>query len=104
MAKKTTDSSNGNGNGSGNGKRKEAFTIFAPSAGEVQLVGDFTKWEETPIKLKRSKDGTWKATVPLDPGVHEYRFLVDGKWINDPECPNTRPNAFGEQNCLREVK
>ena len=93
-----------NGNGNGNGKRKEAFAIFAPSAEDVQLVGDFTAWQEKPIKLKRSKDGTWKATVPLDPGVHEYRYLVDGKWQNDPDCTETRKNAYGAENCVREVK
>ena len=102
MAKKTTD--NSSEIESTNGKRKEAFTIFAPAAGDVQLVGDFTSWEEKPIKLKRSKDGNWKATVPLEPGTHEYRYLVDGQWINDPECSDTRPNAFGQQNCVRKVK
>ena len=98
MARKMADAADGNG------KRKEAFTIFAPSAEDVQLVGDFTQWEEKPIRLKKSRDGTWKATVPLEPGVHEYRFLVDGQWKNDPECPKTRPNPFGAVNCIREVK
>src|SRR6185436_4502388 len=101
MARKASGSSDGNGNG--NDKTKEAFVIFAPSAEEVQLVGDFTSWEENPIRLKRSKDGNWKATVPLDPGVHEYRFLVDGKWVNDPDCVDTRPNDFGAENCIRKV-
>ena len=63
-------------NGSPESKKKESFTYFAPGAGNVLLVGDFTGWEQQPIALKKNKDGTWKATVPLDPGVHEYRFNV----------------------------
>jgi 1,4-alpha-glucan branching enzyme len=102
MARKATGDSDGNG--SGNGKRKEAFTLFAPSAGDVQLVGDFTSWQEKPIRLKKARDGTWKATVTLEPGVHEYRFLVDGEWKSDPECTESRPNPFGAENSVREVR
>lgn len=85
-------------------KKKEAFTYFAPSAANVLLAGDFTDWEEHPISLKKQKDGSWKATVPLEPGTHEYRFLVDGQWRDDETCPARKPNAFGELNCLREVR
>ena len=87
-----------------NGSKKENFEIFEPSAEDVQLVGDFTRWEKSPIRLKRGKDGRWKTTVPLEPGAHEYRFLVDGEWKNDPECSDVRPNPFGAQNCIRNVK
>ena len=85
-------------------QRKENFAFFAPEAENVELVGDFTNWEESPITLKRSKDGTWKAAVPLDPGTHEYRFKVDGEWRNDPECPQRQTNPFGDENCIREVR
>ena len=90
-------------NGSADSKKKESFTYFAPSAGNVLLVGDFTKWEQEPISLKKNKDGTWKATVPLDPGVHEYRFMVDGEWRNDETCTWRKQNQFGQENCVREV-
>ena len=85
-------------------KKKESFTYFAPSAANVTLVGDFTDWEQNPINLKKQKDGTWTATVPLEPGAHEYRFKVDGQWRDDDQCAQRKPNVFGEQNCVREVK
>jgi 1,4-alpha-glucan branching enzyme len=84
-------------------KKKESFNYFAPMAENVQLVGDFTRWEQDPIALKKQKDGTWQATVALEPGPHEYRFLVDGQWKDDTSCTQRRPNAFGGQNCVREV-
>jgi 1,4-alpha-glucan branching enzyme len=83
--------------------KKETFSYFAPEAESVELVGDFTNWEESPISLKRSKDGTWKAIVSLDPGTHEYRLKVDGEWRNDPDCARRQTNPFGEENCIREV-
>ena len=84
-------------------KRKETFSLAEPQAMNVQLVGNFTEWEKNPISLKRQKDGVWKATVPLEPGNHEYRFMVDGEWRNDPSCPTHAKNPFGIENCVREV-
>jgi 1,4-alpha-glucan branching enzyme len=86
-----------------NGK-KESFTFFAPSAETVMLVGDFTEWEQKPVSLKKQKDGSWKAVVALEEGEHEYRFLVDGQWQDDADCPTRRPNGFGQQNCIRTVR
>ena len=84
-------------------KKKESFELVEPNASDVQLVGDFTDWERNPIALKRQKDGCWKATVPLDPGPHQYRFLVDGKWRDDSTCSRRATNPFGSQNCVRDV-
>jgi 1,4-alpha-glucan branching enzyme len=85
-------------------KSKESFTYYDPAAENVLVVGDFTDWDHNPIALKKQKDGTWKATIPLDPGEHEYRFLVDGRWQDDSQCSARKPNGFGQQNCVRYVK
>src|SRR5439155_25868910 len=58
-------------------KKKESFTYFAPSAENVLIAGDFTDCEDNPISLKKQHHGSWKTTIRLDPGVHEYRFFVD---------------------------
>ena len=84
-------------------KKKEAFTCFAPEAKVVQLAGSFTGWGEHPIRMRKLKDGTWKTSVSLEPGTYEYRFKVDGQWRNDESCTTHKANAFGEENCLREV-
>ena len=46
MAKKI----NSKGGGTG---RKQTFTITAPDALSVQLMGDFTQWQEHPINMKK---------------------------------------------------
>jgi len=69
----------------------------------VQLVGDFTHWQQQPINLLRGTDGIWRATVELPPGAHHYRFLVDGQWRDDPECMVLVPNPYGGHNAVREV-
>jgi len=84
--------------------KKESFTYYAPSAGNVLLAGDFTDWEKHPVSLKKQTDGSWKAVVPLEPGMHEYRFLVDGQWRDDEHCSARKPNGLGALNCVREVR
>ena len=85
------------------GTRKQIFAFSAPDALSVQLVGDFTHWREKPISLQKEADGVWRAAVELDPGMHHYRFLVDGQWRDDPECVLRAPNPFGSQNMMRKV-
>jgi 1,4-alpha-glucan branching enzyme len=84
-------------------KKQQVFSIKEPQATNVQLVGEFSEWEKTPIKLKKQKNGLWTARVPLPPGSYQYRFVVDGRWRDDPTCPTRVPNPFGEMNCVREV-
>ena len=85
-------------------KKKEMFSLLEPNAASVQLAGDFSDWEKKPINLHKDEDGIWKATVPLAPGAHQYRFLVDGRWHDDPACQNRVSNPFGAMNCVREVR
>lgn len=85
-------------------KKKQEFRYTAPTAMTVQLVGDFTGWGTAPVGLAKGKDGIWRGAVELAPGMHRYRFLVDGEWQDDPECTLRVPNPFGSENAVREVK
>lgn len=102
MAKKTSSKVGANSKDGGS-ESVQGFSFRAPEAMSVQLVGDFTHWEEKPISLKKEAGGVWHASVPLAPGEHHYRFLVDGEWRDDPECAVRVPNPFGGQNMMRKV-
>ena len=54
MAKKTNSRNGGHG-------QKQAFAFSAPDAVSVQLVGDFTHWQERPINLQKGADGVWRS-------------------------------------------
>ena len=82
----------------------QRFSFSAPAALSVQLVGDFTHWQEKPIQLHKGENGVWQAAVELAPGVHHYRFMVDGQWRDDPESTVRVPNPFGGENMVREVR
>jgi 1,4-alpha-glucan branching enzyme len=83
--------------------RNQIFRFHAPNAGKVLLAGDFTDWQNQAMPMKKEKDGVWTATVGLSPGPHQYLFIVDGQWCDDPECPVRIPNSFGGQNMVRQV-
>ncbi len=60
-------------------------------------------WQRAPITMQKEADGIWRATVELEPGQHQYRFLVDGEWRDDPECSLRVPNPYGGQDAVRKV-
>jgi 1,4-alpha-glucan branching enzyme len=84
-------------------RQKVTFALLAPEAQQVSLLGDFSGWEQQPVSMKKLKDGRWQATLALAEGKYEYRYLVDGQWRDDPDCPTRAPNAFGSENCVRVV-
>lgn len=84
--------------------RPSEFKLYAPQAKRVSLAGNFNKWDNHSLSAKRNSRGNWSVKVNLKPGKYEYKFFVDGSWINDPKCTACIPNAFGSQNCVIEVK
>ena len=81
------------------------FTIEAPGASSVSIVGDFNAWNPTSLPLRRGSDGrTWIVEVPLAPGRYAYSFLVDGKLARDPAAPQARDDDFGSSNSVIMVR
>jgi hypothetical protein len=73
------------------------FRLEAPTARAVSLAGDFSNWAPT-YTMTRTEPGVWTIVVPLEPGVHDYSFIVDGeKWVPDPAAP-ARADGFGGIN------
>ena len=62
------------------------FFCDAPTAGSVQLVGDFNGWNLTATPMQRMPDGGWFASLELHHGHHRYLFLVDGEPQLDPKA------------------
>ena len=81
-------------------KKRIYFTMEAPGADDVRVLGSFNDWSERP--LKKQKDGVWKTWTTLEPGIYEYRFQFDGSWTNPPDVEMVE-NAFGSLNCVARV-
>lgn len=70
------------------------------------LLGDFNNWDSNKgVALKQQKDGSLKASVSLQSGSYEYRYLLnDGRWVNDTQASKYTYNSeFSVENCVIEV-
>lgn len=86
------------------------FTLHAPEAQSVFLVGTFNGWNEEATPMERCELGEWMTSLPLAPGRYEYKFVIDGEWVCAPgpdeqsfESPGAVPNEYGTWNRVLEV-
>lgn len=90
--------------------KKVTFVLPAEivaDASQGLLLGEFNNWDkDNGFSLKKSKDGSMKATVELETGKsYEYRYLLDGgRWVNDETASQyTVVFGFGVLNCVVDV-
>lgn len=79
------------------------FTLAAPQASSVTLVGDFTDWETSGHTLTDTDgDGVWETNLRLKKGrVYEYNFIIDGEvWIPDPNALMQVDDGFGGESSI----
>jgi 1,4-alpha-glucan branching enzyme len=74
-----------------------------PTAKEVCIAGSFNDWHPSVTPMIRLGEGQWAKELALAPGHHEYRFVVDGQWADDPAATELIPNPFGTANAVVEV-
>lgn len=81
------------------------FGIEAPDAREVYLTGSFNNWNPGGIPLAPVPDrpGRWEVVLALPPGSYEYRYILDGRWVTDPEQHDSVVTDMGLENSLLVV-
>ncbi|MCS7049681.1 MAG: alpha-amylase family glycosyl hydrolase, partial [Verrucomicrobiae bacterium] len=56
----------------------------------VHLAGTFNDWSITRHAMERQSDGTYRIALPLDEGLHHYKFVVNGSiWLTDHRADPT---------------
>ena len=86
-----------------NTRKRVIITFDNPEACEVFLAGSFNAWNPSAKPLKKDAKGLWKAILMLPKGTFEYRFVVDGQWVDDPGPSEKRLNEFGFYNSVLNV-
>ncbi|MBS1535705.1 MAG: isoamylase early set domain-containing protein [Flavobacteriaceae bacterium] len=84
---------------------KVTFTLEAKEAQTAAVIGDFNNWNVEEGALGKLKNGTFKGVFDVAKDAsYEYRYLVDGVFINEPEADSYRWNAYaGAENSVLEV-
>ena len=87
----------------GCGPQCVCLELIRPEAQEVCVAGSFNDWHPSATPMVRLKDGKWAKELSLSPGRYEYRFVVDGQWVDDPAAKEFIPNPFGGANAVLVV-
>jgi hypothetical protein len=87
------------------GDQPVAFSLDAPAASRVSLVGDFNNWDPSATPLEQvSAGGRWQTVVPLIPGRYQFTFVIDGnQWVRDPALPQAVGDDFGQPTSVITV-
>ncbi len=68
--------------------RRVIFRFQDPTAKTVKLKGI----HRTMVEMKKGPQAVWAVTVgPIDPGIYDYSFMVDGEQMIDPSNPAVKP-------------
>lgn len=79
------------------------FTVRVPNARAVAVSGTFSDWR--PIALKRNGKDVWSGSVTVEPGTHQYGFLVDGaNWFVPADAKDVIDDGFGRKNVTLIVR
>ncbi|MCR8557130.1 hypothetical protein KXD93_05730 [Mucilaginibacter sp. BJC16-A38] len=68
-------------------------------ARRVFLSGNFNHWSTLKGAMKKG-DGGWIIDVKLEPGAYEYKYIVDSRWITDPNNLQLIDDGAGNTNSL----
>ncbi|TPN87454.1 hypothetical protein [Aquimarina algicola] len=86
------------------GNGNVTFTLNGyKNAKKVILSGSFNKWDEHSFKMNKTND-CWELKLRIKPGEYEYKFIVDGKWIIDPDNPRKVDNEFFGHNSVIDIR
>jgi len=81
------------------------FKLVAPHAKEVYIVGSFNQWSMNKDSLmKKLTDETWIKRLSLKEGNYKYKFVVDGRWVEDPANASAETDGLGGRNSLVTIR
>lgn len=81
------------------------LTVQAAVGSKVYLAGSFNNWNPTEIEMTdKDGSGVYTAAINLDPGIYEYKFVINGTWSLDPDPDRDwTQNGLGTLNSVLRV-
>jgi len=55
---------------------------YAPKAEKVMIAGEFNEWNPEEFRMERIDGGYFSRKLELEPGVYEYKVIIDGEWLD----------------------
>lgn len=81
------------------------FRVKALHAKSVRIAGDFNNWTpESESEFGKDDAGVWSKMLHLNPGLYQYKLIIDDKWTTDPTNPIKVQSPFGGSNSVLVVR
>jgi 1,4-alpha-glucan branching enzyme len=74
--------------------------LESPIRGQVNVAGNFNGWRPEATPLENTGAGEWLVRLRLRSGQYEYRFVMDGRWSEDPRASQRVANPYGNFNSV----
>lgn len=85
-------------------ERLVEFVVDAPEEADVQIAGDFNGWSPGALTCSKSNGKKqWCRSFLLKPGVYEYKYVINGKWMPDAQNTSAVDDHFGGKNSVIQV-
>ncbi len=81
------------------------FTYTPPedkTVNRVAVAGSFNGWNSGSNVMEKGEDGIFRVNMPVMPGNHLYKLVIDGDWVPDPGNPDKQEGGY--ENSLLTVK
>ena len=88
---------------SASGKRAWRLEFQSGEAKTVCIAGSFNDWQPGATPMVALGNGRWVKELTLPPGRYEYRLVVDGNWVDDPNAKETVANPHGGANAVLTI-
>jgi hypothetical protein len=85
------------------GSQCVCLELTRPDPQQICIAGSFNDRHPNVTPMIRLNDGKWAKELALPPGRYEYRFVVDGVWVDDPAATELIQNPFGTANAVLVV-
>ncbi len=69
------------------------------AAKNVFISGSFNKWSTNQNQMNMANAG-WSVYLNLKPGKYLYKYILDGKWIHDPNNKRREKDGAGGYNSV----
>ncbi|MGE3486436.1 MAG: isoamylase early set domain-containing protein [Nitrospira sp.] len=81
------------------------FTISAPGAKDVCLVGTFNGWVKRATPMARVNGTLWSVVMPLKEGEYAFMYVIDeDQWVTPPQADDFVTDGFGQTNGVVVVR
>jgi 1,4-alpha-glucan branching enzyme len=67
------------------------------------VAGDFNQWDDRSIPMEKKNNHEWTAVMQLPSGRYEFKYIADGRWVEEVPDMEMVPNSYGTYNFVLNV-